>query len=155
MNLIIKTDISEKYKNDEIEIIIKSATLNEDVNNIISNIYMKDNKLKKIVGKDGNNVSILEIDNIVKFYSKEKYTYCQTKENDYQIKKKLYELENELDKNTFIRISNSCIVNINHVKYFDLSIVGNVIVYLKNNTQENVSKRKISEILKFIKERGN
>ena len=66
---------------------------------------------------------------------------------------KLYELEEALDKNDFIKISNSCIVNINQVECFDISILGTIVVKLKDNTKENVSKRNIKKVKQMLKER--
>ena len=66
---------------------------------------------------------------------------------------KLYELEEALDKNDFIKISNSCIVNINQVECFDISILGTIVVKLKDDTKENVSKRNIKKVKQMLKER--
>ena len=66
---------------------------------------------------------------------------------------KLYELEEVLDKNDFIKISNSCIVNINQVECFDISILGTIVVKLKDDTKENVSKRNIKKVKQMLKER--
>ena len=72
----------------------------------------------------------------------------------HKIKYKLYELEDSLKSKDFIRISNSCIININQVLCFDTSILGTILVKLKDNTQERVSKRKVEQLMKFLKERG-
>lgn len=125
MKVIINSNISKEYKEESIEIKICASELTQ------------------------------EIKNIIKIYSKEQNNFCKTTEGEYQIKKKLYELEQELDNNYFIRISNSCIINIRYVECFDLGMVGNIVVNFKDKTKEYVSKRRISKILKFLKERGD
>jgi len=40
-----------------------------------------------------------------------------------------------------------------NVKCFDLSMIGNVTVILKNGIREEVSKKRISYILKLLKEK--
>ena len=87
------------------------------------------------------------------FFSKDKYNYVRTVNGIYRIKMKLYELEEVLDKNDFIKISNSCIVNINQVECFDISILGTIVVKLKDDTKENVSKRNIKKVKQMLKER--
>lgn len=154
MKIKIDTQISNNYADDEIEIIIKASKLSKKIENIIGRIQdANDNNLKTIVGRKDNVVTLIDTSDITKFYSRDQNNYCDTLEDTYKIRKKLYELENELDKNDFIRISNSCIANVKHIQYFDLSIIGNVTVIFKNGTKEDVSKRRISQILKFLKEK--
>lgn len=69
-------------------------------------------------------------------------------------KEKLYYLEDVLPSKDFIRISNSAIININHVKCFNTSIIGKIIVKFKDGNEESVSKRRTSEIMKFLKDRS-
>lgn len=90
---------------------------------------------------------------IIYFYSQEKNNYCKTENGIFKIKEKLYELENILNKD-FIRISNSCIINLNFVESFDPSLTGTIKVIFKDGTKEYVSRRKISEVMKRIKEWG-
>ena len=67
----------------------------------------------------------------------------------------MYELEESLPQKSFIRISNSCIANVEHIESFDLSKIGNIIIKFVDGSIEYVSKRKISSIMKFLRERGN
>jgi len=57
-----------------------------------------------------------------------------------------------LSHKDFIRISNSKIVNINSVKCFNTSIIGKIVVKLKDGSEELVSRRRTSEILRFLRE---
>ena len=95
------------------------------------------------------------MDKVICFFSKDKYNYAKTKEGIYKIKYKLYELEEIFKSRDFMRISNSCIINIKQVECFDTSILGTVIVKLKDNTQEKVSKRNFMQIKKLLDERRN
>ena len=96
---------------------------------------------KAWVTSNGHELIQILYRDIVKIYSDGKYNYCKTKENKYKIKGKLYELE-ELDDN-FIRISKKCIVNIIHVKIFDIGETGKIIIRLDDDTEEIVSRRKM------------
>ena len=70
----------------------------------------------------------------------------------YKIKNRLYEIENCSED--LIRISKSCIININHVTSFDMGEKGRIAVKLDDGTKEIVSRRKIKEVINFLDERG-
>lgn len=91
---------------------------------------------------------------VILFFSEEKNNFCKTKDGIYKIKEKLYYLEEMLSTKDFIRISNSSIININHVKCFNTSIIGKIVVKFKDGTEESVSKRKTAEIMKFLRDRS-
>ena len=100
-----------------------NASSNSDIlDKVIKNIQSISDNIDTVVGSKENNFSIINVQDVICFYSNEQNNYCKTKNGEYRIKKKLYELEESLDKNSFIRISNSCIVNIKFIESFDLSI---------------------------------
>jgi len=72
----------------------------------------------------------------------------------FKIQEKLYELENCLNSN-FVRISKSCIINLNYVECFDSNLSGTVEVIFKDKTKEYVSRRKVNEVIQKIKEWRN
>lgn len=151
MKINIDTKISNNYNSEEINIVIYTSKMCEEIEEIIERIQDSSNNIKIIIGRIDNTAIPIKTSDIIKFYSNEQNNYFLTENKEYITKKKLYELEEELDKTEFIRISNSCIINLNFVEYFDLGITGNITVVLKNNTRENVSKRRISYILKLLK----
>lgn len=155
MKISISTNINNNLKDDEIKIIINASNNSEYLNKIIQNIQSVSDNIDTIVGAKDNNLSILNVQDILYFYSCNQNNYCKTKTDIFRIKKKLYELEENLDKKAFIRISNSCIANVNHIESFDLSKIGNIIIKFVDGSREPVSKRKISSIMKFLRERGN
>lgn len=57
----------------------------------------------------------------------------------------------KLDKTEFIKVSNSCIINLNFVKYFDLRITGKITIGLKDNSKENVPKKEYLIYIKYKK----
>lgn len=145
---------NENLNSDEISIELQYSTESENLQHFINyiNDYPLNHQTKAIVAND-NNYTLLEIelDNIILFYSDKKYNYCKTKSGQYRIKSKLYELEN-IDKN-FIRVSKSCIVNMNHVKKFDISEISKIIIKLDDSTEEIVSRRRTQNIMKYLDDR--
>jgi DNA-binding LytR/AlgR family response regulator len=65
-----------------------------------------------------------------------------------QIKKRLYEIEEILGKG-FVKINQSCLVNISKIERFDASFAGAMMVTLKNGYKDYVSRRQ----LRIVKER--
>ena len=61
-----------------------------------------------------------------------------------------YEAEQRLAKCSFVRISNSDIVNLKKVKGFDLSFVGTICVSLSNGTVTYVSRRYVAKIKQLL-----
>ena len=151
MKVEIKANILKDVEN--IRITIDAPELTEEVQNIINYISNINKKQSQIVADKDNKIYILELKDVICFFSKDKYNYVRTVNGIYRIKMKLYELEEVLDKNDFIKISNSCIVNINQVECFDISILGTIVVKLKDDTKENVSKRNIKKVKQMLKER--
>lgn len=151
MKVEIKANILKDLKN--ICITIDAPELTEEVQNIITYISNISKKQSQIIADKDNKIYILELKDVICFFSKDKYNYVRTVNGIYRIKMKLYELEEVLDKNDFIKISNSCIVNINQVECFDISILGTIVVKLKDDTKENVSKRNIKKVKQMLKER--
>lgn len=155
MKIKINTNINNELNNDEIEININASKQSDTLNKIIENLQSISDNIETIIGEKDNKISIIDVQEIMCFYSREQNNYCKTKNTEYKIKKKLYELEENLNKKEFIRISNSCIVNIKYIESFDLSRIGNIIIRFCNGATENVSKRRISSVMKFLRERGN
>ena len=100
---------------------------------------------------DGYNMIQINTEEIIYFYSDGNYNFCKTKEKEYRIKSKLYEIEKK--SNDFLRISKSCIVNIKQVKSFDIGENRNIIVRFFDNSKQYVSRRKIKEVMNYLDER--
>jgi DNA-binding LytR/AlgR family response regulator len=73
-----------------------------------------------------------------------------TGNGEYTLRLRLYELEDRLDKNSFVRISNSEIINLRKVKGFDLSFTGTICVTLSNSKVTYVSRRYVAKIKQVL-----
>ena len=139
--------------NDEINVTIEFSNQNNEIKEFIKyiNDYEINSNKKIIVSKD---YELLEIkfEDIILFYSDKKNNYCRTKNGEYKIKSKLYEIE-KMNIN-LIRISKSCIVNVNHVENFYVGETGKIIVRLDDNTEEIVSRRKLRDVKNYLNERS-
>ncbi len=153
MNINVRTNISNEYK--DVEVCINAPERNELVERLEKELsYVNSETLSQVVGIQNNDLYIIKTSSIIEFFSEEKNNYCRTKDGIFRIKEKMYYLEETLSNKEFIRISNSAIVNINHVKCFNTSIIGRIQVKFKDGTTEDVSKRRTSEIMSFLKGRN-
>ena len=82
------------------------------------------------------------------FTVREGKTFAMTENETFQLKERLYMLEEMLD-DSFLKINQSCIANIHKIKKFDASFSGALFVILQNGYKDYVSRRR----LKAVKER--
>ena len=101
MEINVRTNISKEFNN--VEITINAPEMTEQVikiENILLNL--NSGSISKIIGTQGNSLFIINVSDIIKFYSDEKKNYCKTIEGDFVIKEKLYFLEDNLYEYIFI-----------------------------------------------------
>lgn len=130
------------------KIILITPNMTEEINEIINEL---ENISPKIIsGFKDSKTYILNQDEIINIYANDKKVFAVTKDGEYTIRFRLYELEKRLNKNKFVRISNSEIINLRKVKNFDLSFNGTICVKLSNANTTYVSRRYVSKIKKIL-----
>lgn len=145
--------MNNELNEDEVTIEIQGTENNNKINELEEYIknYKKGTRKNVIVMNEDYTLMEIKLEDIIIFFSDKKSNYCKTKDGIYKIRSKLYEVE-EINEN-LIRISKSCIVNINHVEKFDISEVGKIIIKLDDKSEEFVSRRRTKKIMKFLDER--
>ena len=153
MKIKVRTNISSEFQ--EIEVCINAPEKNEEVQRLENELLSRNvNVIKQIIAMRNNDIFIINVSDVIMFFSEEKNNFCKTKDGIFLIKEKLYYLEDVLPSREFIRISNSTIINIKHVKCFNTSIIGRIVVKFKDGNEETVSRRSTAEIMKFLKDRS-
>lgn len=92
-----------------------------------------------ILAYDERGVKPLRIDEILCIYTSRKKVYVRTMQGEYEVRQRLYEWEERLSMQDFVRISHSEIVNLHHVLRFDLSMSGSITIEMKNHYKGMVS----------------
>ena len=133
----IEVKIDKNYENPQILILTNQMTpelsvIIDKISNITQETLQtyKDQKLY-ILGQN-------EIESI---YSENGKVYVRCSNEIYSTKNRLHEIENLLDHNSFIRISNSEIINFDKVKDIDFKIVGTLIFNFNLIHQEDIYQR--------------
>ena len=102
----------------------------------------------ELIGYRENEIVRLYTSEISCFYSEEGRVFARVMGERYLLKLRLYQLE-ELLPSDFLKINQSCLVNIEKIKRFDSSIGASLRVMLDDGYRDYVSRRQ----LKTVKER--
>ena len=102
----------------------------------------------ELFGFKDKNIVKLSPSDVFCFTVENNKVYALCEREKYQIKQRLYLLEEILDRD-FVKINQSCIANIKQIKRFETSIGVSLSVVFKNGYRDYVSRRQ----LKAVKER--
>lgn len=128
----------------EPQVMICNHILTDEVKELQESINQVVNKVITVYTENG--AKRLTHESFIRFYAEEQKVYAQTKTKKYTLHTRLYELEQELSKQDFVRISNSEIVNIRKIKSLDTSITGTIQMFLEGDIETYVSRRNVKKI---------
>lgn len=139
---------------DEDEIIINCREFDKNIEALHKSIKQVTNYVNLIFYK--NNIEYyFSLSEVLFFESGENNVFGHTAHDIYQIKNKLYELQ-ELLPNNFVRISKSTIININYIFSIDRKLASSSCISLKNtHKQVYVSRAYFKELKTRLNERRN
>ena len=144
MQVEIKIDTSCN----ETKVIIVTNKITDDVSELAKRISEQTPSV--LVGFKDDNVSILDHAKIIRLYTANQKVYAVTKNGEYIIRLRLYELEQRLNSAEYVRISNSEIINLKEVDGFDLSYSGTICVKFCDNSTSYVSRRYVAKIKQIL-----
>ena len=150
MDIKVNTNISKEFNDITIKIEVNAPELTDDIQKILNNLSKITKWKEEIIATKNNEIFLIKSSDIFYIYSDEKNNFIKTSNGTYKIKDRLYELEDNLDENKFIRISNSCIINIDKTKSFDVSQIGSLFAKMEDDTKQEVSKRKIKNVMNIL-----
>ena len=134
----------------EPETVITTSAMTDEVNRVVNYISNLENTSFMITGQKDGKIELLDQENIIRLYAENGKMFAKLDQATYQIRLRLYELEERLDNDKFVRISNSAIVNLKKVKGLDLSFAGTICMELENGEVSYVSRRYVSKIKKKL-----
>ncbi|MGN0248825.1 MAG: LytTR family DNA-binding domain-containing protein [Lachnospiraceae bacterium] len=134
----------------EPETVITTSAMTDEVNRVVNYISNLKNTSFMITGQKDGKIELLDQENIIRLYAENGKMFAKLDQATYQIRLRLYELEERLDNDKFVRISNSEIVNLKKVKGLDLSFAGTICMELENGEVSYVSRRYVSKIKKKL-----
>lgn len=145
----IKLEIQPQYKEMEIHICSQEDSIQvRNVLQTVKGVFDID-----VMAYSDTGVTVLNSSDIIRIYAQNKQVYAdisghgsEDHNSSFRLHERLYELEERLQKNRFIRISNSEIVNMRKIQRLDTSMTGTVKIFLTDGIQTYVSRRYISKI---------
>ncbi|MBO6104831.1 MAG: LytTR family transcriptional regulator [Methanobrevibacter sp.] len=144
VDLFISRDIEEPYA----EIHSDSLTSNiQKAMDLLANddIEIGEEESNSILAvKKGSDIVLLDFEDIFMIRVEDKQTKVFTEDNDYLVKKPLYQIEDNLDSN-FVRVSKATIVNLRKIKRVAPSLKGMMFIELKNGLKDNISRKYLSD----------
>lgn len=144
----MKIDIQIDDNSKETRVVIYTSEITEEVQAILNNL--KRVQQKYILGMKDERIYILNPDEISSFYSEKGKVFAQTHNLVYEIKEKLYKLEENLKGTSFVRISKSAIANVDKIKNLEILFNGNMCINFFDGKQEYISRRYIKKIREYL-----
>lgn len=147
----IRIEIDENLA--ETEVVIHCQSLTEEVGKIQHSISEVANASQKFVFFKGSTEYYLPLDEILFFETDEFGISAHTRDNVYQIKYKLYELE-ELLPGFFMRVSKSAILNTNHIYSINRNLTASsVVAFAGTHKQVYVSRYYYKPLISKLEEK--
>lgn len=144
----MKLEINLDPKIKETLIKVFAESMNSDV--LLIQSILESSTVNRIVGLKNDDLSLLEPDDILGFFTRDKKVFAKTMEGDYGVRFRMYELEERFRSSTFIRISQGELINLDYVKKLDLSYKGTIALELKNGDISYVARRSLKNFKKVL-----
>ncbi len=128
---------------------IQCKEIDDSIKQILD--FLENKKTNFIIGKNGDEQHILKPEDVYYFQSERDTVLAATPAGMFKVKEKLYELEQTLPKDRFIRISKSVIANLFEISHFEPSFNGTLCVHFKSGAKEYASRHYVSNIRSILK----
>ncbi|MGQ7358413.1 LytTR family DNA-binding domain-containing protein [Streptococcus suis] len=142
VKLAISPDIVEDL------VTIEAQAMSDQITNLVAYVQNLDKQTSRLTVKKGEQVYLVEHDEIVRLYLEDRLLQVETVENVYTSNLRLYQVKEDLPAN-FLQISQSEIIHIKQLDHLKLTANGLVKLVMKNGSVTYSSRR----YLKVIKER--
>jgi DNA-binding LytR/AlgR family response regulator len=134
----VEISIKEDLSVTETKITIHCKKISPEIEKMIAKLRMVDLKLTGM--KDGQ-MYILEPCKVLYIDTVDKKTFLYTAKDIYETSLRLYELEEQLEKENFFRASKSCIINFHEIISLKPDIDGKILVTMSNKEKLFVSRQ--------------
>lgn len=132
----------------EPRVIILTDRMTDEVHSIVR--MLSETEPKLIAGFREDTVTVLDEKDILRIYAASGKVYAVLPSGEYTLRLRLYEIEERLKAQHFVRISNSEIINLKKVKSFDLSFTGTICVVLSDGSKTYASRRYVAKLKEVL-----
>ena len=147
----MKITILAKAPGEEDEIIIKCDNPDQSVFGLVNKIQSQgqNQNSKMAFYKDGQ-ICLVEQKEIFYFESVDDVVFAYTKDEVFETKSKLYQLEFELPVNNFFRANKAVIVNVDKIKKLSPAFNGRFEATLKNDFKVIISRNYVPKLKELL-----
>lgn len=128
------------------KVTIECRETDEKIFRMINLIKSIDNGNKHIVGICDTETYCIKPNDVFYFESVERKTFCYTEKSVYETELRLYETLDGFVDADFMRISKSCVVNLNRIKSIRPDFGGKILATMQNGERVYVSRQYASEL---------
>jgi DNA-binding LytR/AlgR family response regulator len=143
----MKIIIEEGNLEEEDQIIIRCKELDETILKLISDLRMGQHKLTGI--RDGT-ITMIDPSHVYYFEGVDNKVFLYCKQNVYETKLKLYEIEEQYQNTNYIRASKSVILNVAKIKSISPAYSGRFEATLFNGEKVVISRQYVPELKKKL-----
>ena len=140
-------DIQILENETKMQVIIKCQQVDENIHRLKSHIELFDNKLQ---AKMEGAYQFVDAMDVLYFESVDNRVFLYTENAVMEVKQRLYELEDMLSKQDFIRISKSQIININKIKTLKPELNRTILATMCNGEQLYISRKYVKELRSLL-----
>lgn len=133
----------------ETEVVINCPQADEDILRLVAMLRVYQ---KKLVGMKDGEQHLLDVKDILYIDTADKHTFLYTGEAVYESALRLYELEEGLRGEDFLRAGRSAIVNFRRIKSIRPELGGRLLLTMDNGEQLYVSRQYAVEMKEKLRE---
>ncbi|MEI4368017.1 LytTR family DNA-binding domain-containing protein [Streptococcus suis] len=112
---------------------IEAQAISEKITHLVTYVQNLDKQASRLTVKKGEQVYLLEHDEIVRLYLEDKVLQVETQKDSFTSNLRLYQVKEELPAN-FLQISQSEIIHIKQLDHLKLTANGLVKLVMKNGS---------------------
>jgi len=142
--LRVKIEIDQSLR--EAEVTIRTPEITDEV--LLARRMLE---TEQLIGYREGEAVPLSIGSLLRIFTEDQKVYAQTAAGVFQLRQRMYRLEELLDKSVFLRISHAEIVNSRAILRMDLSVTGTVGVELQGGIRTYASRRYVKKIREFFR----
>ncbi|MGM9950059.1 MAG: LytTR family DNA-binding domain-containing protein [Lysinibacillus sp.] len=131
----IHVTIEKQYE--DIEVHLYANEYSDEVERLMRRLKMPE--VTKVDGYKEQEIHMLKLDDIYSVYAEGSKIFLQTEEEEFESKRKLYEIE-EMLAERFVRVNKSTLVNIDKIASIQLGRLGTPTLILDNEATVAVSR---------------
>ena len=146
----MKVSIRTVETKEQEQVILECISLTKDFEAVREYALSKGEKIA--VFKDGKEINLIRQEDILYIEAVGELVFTYTKESVYEIKLRLYEIEEQLKGKKFVRCSKSVILNICKVMSIRPALNGRFLAKMENEEEIMISRQYAKDVKKCIME---